>query len=162
MGARLITTAAQLRKLGIKVKANGVAPSGSGPSFQSIKTRGDISKGKQAAEGIKAYCERAGWPVPVSEHYFHPTRMWRFDLAWPERMLGLEIQGGGFVGGAHGSGGGLASDCEKLSTAAVMGWRVILATHKQIKGKLYGWLAEEFGRNRLRPSPADGKGEKKR
>lgn len=33
----------------------------------------------------------AGLPAPVTEHRFHPVRRWRFDFAWPDEHLALEI-----------------------------------------------------------------------
>jgi hypothetical protein len=33
----------------------------------------------------------AGLPDPVEEYRFAPPRRWRFDLAWPERMLAVEV-----------------------------------------------------------------------
>ena len=28
------------------------------------------------------------------EYRFHPTRKWRFDYAWPENKIALEVEGG--------------------------------------------------------------------
>ena len=30
---------------------------------------------------------------PLREYKFHPRRDWRFDFAWPEKKLAVEIQG---------------------------------------------------------------------
>lgn len=74
-------------------------------------------------------------PRPTLEHEFHPTRNWRFDYAWPEHMLALEIEGGVFGGtdpatgrrykGAHSSVTGILRDMEKYSEGAVLGWRIL-------------------------------------
>lgn len=45
-------------------------------------------------------------PLPVREHVFHPVRKWRLDLAWVDRMLFVECDGGEFVTGAKGKHGG--------------------------------------------------------
>ena len=48
------------------------------------------------------------------EHRFHSTRKWRFDLAWPEHMIGVECDGAVYSGGRHVRGLGYSQDCEKL------------------------------------------------
>lgn len=55
-------------------------------------------------------------------------RRWRFDFAWPDRMLAVEIDGGAFSGGRHTRGLGFVEDCRKLTQAALMGWRVLRFT----------------------------------
>ena len=32
--------------------------------------------------------------VPMSEYRFHETRRWRFDFAYPEQLLAIEVEGG--------------------------------------------------------------------
>lgn len=65
------------------------------------------------------------FPAPVAEHRFHTKRRWRFDFAWPDSLIALEIEGGVWSHGRHVRGKGYKSDLEKYSTAAVMGWAVI-------------------------------------
>lgn len=71
-------------------------------------------------------------PTPVTEHRFHDVRRWRFDLAWPDRMVAVEVDGGAWIGGRHTSGAGFEADCLKLSTAAAHGWRVLRVTPRMI------------------------------
>lgn len=73
---------------------------------------------------LVAQMEREGLPQAVREHRFHPVRKWRFDLAYPDRKIAFEYEGGIFSGGAHTRGKHFKSDCEKYNTAALMGWRV--------------------------------------
>ena len=73
------------------------------------------------------------FPEPVFEHRFHPKRRWRFDLAWPDLMLAVEIDGGTWTGGRHVSPVGYAKDCEKLNAAVVAGWRVLRFTPQMIE-----------------------------
>lgn len=85
-------------------------------------------------------------PAPVREHRFHPVRKWRFDFAWPDRMLAMEVDGGGFVAGRHGRGMGIEGDAEKASAAAILGWRVMRCTGSQIKsGQAIRWLWDALG-----------------
>jgi very-short-patch-repair endonuclease len=68
----------------------------------------------------------------VLEYRFHPVRRWRFDACWPERMVALEVDGGGWVNGRHVSGTGFEADCLKMSEAAALGWRVMRVTPRMI------------------------------
>ena len=68
------------------------------------------------------------YPGVEAEVRFHPTRRWRFDYAWPHKMIAFEIEGGVYKGGRHTSIKGYESDCIKYSEAAILGWKVIRAT----------------------------------
>jgi very-short-patch-repair endonuclease len=73
-----------------------------------------------------------GLPAPVREHRFHPVRRWRFDYAWIEHKVALEVEGGVWTGGRHTRGAGFVGDMEKYNTATVAGWRVV----RVVPGKL--------------------------
>lgn len=74
-----------------------------------------------------------GLPEPVREHRFHPVRRWRFDFAWPDRKIAVEVDGGTWSGGRHSRGGGYEKDAEKLNAAAVDGWRILRVTSAMVK-----------------------------
>lgn len=65
---------------------------------------------------------------PVTEFRFHKKRLWRFDFAWPESLVALEVEGGTWTNGRHTRGTGFESDCEKYNEAAILGWCVLRAT----------------------------------
>lgn len=67
-------------------------------------------------------------PKPVREYKFHPDRKWRFDFAWPDAMLAVELEGGIWTGGAHTRGKHFVSDCEKYNAATKMGWKILRYT----------------------------------
>lgn len=84
-------------------------------------------------------------PAPSLEFRFHPTRRWRFDFAWPDHKLALEIEGGVYVLGAHTRGAHFEGDCEKYAEALVLGWRVLRVTPRHIKdGRALAWLERAF------------------
>lgn len=75
-------------------------------------------------------------PPPTPEYRFHAERKWRFDYAWPQWKVALEVEGGVFgfkdpktgkhrSGGAHSSITGIKRDIEKYNYAGAMGWTVI-------------------------------------
>lgn len=83
---------------------------------------------------LAATCREIGLPKPNKEFYFHPKRKWRFDLAWPEQKIAVEIEGGTWISGRHSRGSGFEKDCMKYNTAATMGWRVLRFTTKHARG----------------------------
>lgn len=113
------------------------------------------SAGSVAAASVAAYCRAKGYPEPMAEVEFHPTRRWRFDLCWGKDRLALEFHGGSWVGGRHTRGAGFESDLEKNGEAILHGWRVLAVTHQQMKaGLLWEWLDRLFGAGT--PAPVKG------
>lgn len=70
--------------------------------------------------------------IPYEREYLFAKerlgRLWRFDYALPYAMLGIEIEGGVYIGGAHTRGAHFESDCEKYNAAVILGWRVLRFT----------------------------------
>ncbi len=91
------------------------------------------------------YCEQKGWPVPVPEHRFDSVRKFRFDGAFVERKLAIEIHGSVFTQGRHTRGKGFSTDQEKWALAALAGWRILPVTTAQFDaGLLFQYLDREF------------------
>jgi len=113
---------------------------------------------------------KAGLPEPVLEFSFAKDalgREWRADLAYPEDWILIEIEGGAYTRGRHTRGAGYEDDCEKYTTATVMGYRVLRFTTGQVKRgvavtmlKVMFGLApltgEEFKPKKSRRKKADG------
>lgn len=75
------------------------------------------------------------------EYRFHPKRRWRFDAAFPGRMVALELDGGVWIAGRHTRGKGFMRDCEKLNTATAMGWKVFRFVPEQLEnGEMTAFL----------------------
>jgi very-short-patch-repair endonuclease len=72
-------------------------------------------------------------PEPVREHKFDAIRKWRFDFAWPDLMIAVEIEGGTWSGGRHTRGAGFENDCIKYNAATSQGWAVYRFTSKMIE-----------------------------
>ena len=71
-------------------------------------------------------------PSPVAEFKFHPIRRWRFDYAWLDQRVYLEINGGIFVGGRHSRGASLLKEWEKIAAATAMGYRPLFCQPRDI------------------------------
>ena len=74
----------------------------------------------------------AGLTGYALEHRFSPPRRWRFDFAWPDRKLAVEVEGGTFIGGRHTRGAAFEKDAEKYNEATLQGWRVLRVTPRMI------------------------------
>lgn len=87
-----------------------------------------------------------GIPEPQSEFKFHPTRKWRFDYAWPDKKIALEIEGGIWTGGRHSRGGiGFLKDMEKYNAAGKLGWRIFRYTPTEFKeGVAHSFMKDVF------------------
>lgn len=72
---------------------------------------------------------------------------WRFDFAWVDRKIAVEVEGGTWSGGRHTRGSGFEEDCRKYNAATMHGWTVYRFTGSQVKSgeavkfvKSLGWF----------------------
>ncbi len=88
--------------------------------------------GKRAAKAsavpFPAICRAAGLPLPQPEVMLTSLRRFRWDWAWPEHRLVLEVNGGIYRRGGHSTGTGILRDQTKLNCATLLGWRTIQVT----------------------------------
>lgn len=94
------------------------------------------------AETLIIQIQLAGLPQPQREFVFHKRRRWRFDLAWPELLIAVEVEGGIWVSGRHVRGEGYEADCEKYNEAQLAGWMVLRFTPGMIKRGKAGGVIE--------------------
>lgn len=103
---------------------------------------GSVSKGEEL---FFEQCRAVGL-IPAREYRFSPPRFWRFDFAFPERKVAVEIEGGVYNGGRHTRGSGFVADCEKYNRAATLGWRVLrFPTHEVKNGHAIAVLEQALG-----------------
>jgi len=81
---------------------------------------------------VIGYFTANGLPAPHEEYKFHAIRRWRFDFAWVEQKVALEVEGGVWTGGRHTRGAGFIKDMEKYNTAIIDGWSVLRCTPKTL------------------------------
>jgi very-short-patch-repair endonuclease len=72
-------------------------------------------------------------PTAEREYRFDPVRRWRFDFAWPDFRLAVEVDGGTWSAGRHSRGPGFEADAEKLNAATALGWRVFRYTGTHVR-----------------------------
>lgn len=82
---------------------------------------------------LEQICPRVS--KPEKEYLFAKKikRKWRFDRAWPDVKVAVELEGGVFSGGRHVRGVGFENDCVKYNTAQSMGWTVLRFTSNMLK-----------------------------
>lgn len=73
----------------------------------------------------------ANIPTPVAEYRFC-ARRWRFDWAFIEQKVAVEVEGGIWTQGRHNRGAGFLADMDKYNTAATLGWRLLRVTPEQL------------------------------
>lgn len=117
--------------------------------FTSRSVSSEILGGRAAKRGpspgelaLRRQIDERGLPTPVFEFQAIPERAYRFDVAFPEQRLLVEVQGGVWRApsanggrGAHSSGAGITRDCEKASLAVSLGWAVMAVTTEQVTKK---------------------------
>jgi hypothetical protein len=145
--------------------------------LQEFQTPAESKKAENKAKKAKLFesafgsVSKSALPKPVTEYRFCPGRQWRFDLAWPEYLLFVEIEGGTWgravvcnkcnntvtrltktgkrmqvrEGTGHTGGAIFAKNQEKYNRATLMGWRKMAFTTDQVKdGSMLRDLEEFF------------------
>lgn len=78
------------------------------------------------------WLEEHGLSLPDREYVFAPPRRWRFDFAWLEPLVALEVEGGVFGYGRHNRASGFIKDMIKYNTATCLGWSVLRVLPKDL------------------------------
>lgn len=118
-----------------------------GPEFDAPAAGAKGSNKARFEELFAAQCRRFQLPPFEQQLRFAAKamgRQWKFDFAWREYLLAVEIQGvvvkriGGrmVTTGAHADVQGMRDDHEKLNAAILLGWSVLQFTQDRIKPKV--------------------------
>jgi very-short-patch-repair endonuclease len=93
---------------------------------------------------------------PKREFRFHSLRQWKFDFAWPECRVAVEVEGGIFIRGGHNRGMIYTQNCEKYNAATILGWAVLRYTTKDLESRPVQCCREvlEFLKTRQGMGPA--------
>jgi hypothetical protein len=104
---------------------------------------------------LKQMFRAFGIPDPLCEYIFTTERGWRFDFAWPNGKIALEVEGGIWTRGRHTRGKGFFADMEKYNRAMILGWRVLRCSPDDLVSWMAGYMLREFfvdeDEKRMRP-----------
>jgi len=112
----------------------------------AVASQSDEERGPESdlEERLLNYIRAVGLPIPRFGYRFDLTRRWRFDMAYVEEKIAVEVDGGIYgvgqpcpacgrrANGGHNSRDGYTSDREKINTAQIGGWIVLGVTPEQI------------------------------
>ncbi|MEN3051332.1 MAG: DUF559 domain-containing protein [Candidatus Methanosuratincola petrocarbonis] len=71
--------------------------------------------------------------IPEYKFALDKGRLFRFDFAWPEKKVAVELEGGTWIGGRHVRPEGFERDLEKYNLATALGWRVFRFSSDMLK-----------------------------
>ncbi len=102
------------------------------PKEEKAQTPSEIEE--LLAEQIR----QAGLPEPVREYHHLRGSKHRLDFAWPDRMIGCEVQGN-----VHRIKGRFEADITKRAAGLLQGWRILEVSGRAIRdGRAIDWLRE--------------------
>jgi len=81
-------------------------------------------------------------PQPQRNYRFDPSRRFRFDYAWPDELVAVELEGGTWIRGRHVRGRGFERDCQKYNLAALYGWTVLRFTSNMLDDDPEGCITQ--------------------
>jgi len=110
------------------------------PAAAALK-REEAAAARKALEDRLALHLRAH-KVAHTREFSLPGRAFRWDFAFPEARLLVEVHGGIWrAKGAHNTGAAITRDCEKAAFATAHGWRHFAVTGEQItSGQAFEWI----------------------
>lgn len=122
----------------------------SGACGKCVRIAGKLLTPKQASP-LELEAERlisaAGLPAPEKQYRFGEAigRGWRFDFAWPDRRVALEVDGD-LWHGRHTSGDGRQADMVRDAYATAMGWKVLRCDRELLcQGFAVRWINLAMG-----------------
>lgn len=95
-----------------------------------VRTRLKVNLGEFTFE---QQCIADKLPPFEREYRFDMERRFRFDFAWPDLKVAVEIDGGIFNGGAHSNPLNILRDMTKNNLAVANGWKVLRYTPSDVK-----------------------------
>lgn len=76
----------------------------------------------------------AGLPEPTREYRFDSVKRWRFDFAYLDCKLAIEVEGATWIPNTgHTSGVGYRENVRKYNAAVMQGWKLLRFTTDMVK-----------------------------
>lgn len=92
---------------------------------KNVRRSPKLDKGRDAANHLASILRGLGLN-PVREFVIAETgRKWRYDIAFPEKKVAVEVHGGVWSDGRHTRGKGFIEDRQKMNAAQMAGWRCL-------------------------------------
>lgn len=85
------------------------------------------------ADELAQQCALIKLPMPTREYRPWTDRRFRLDLAWLDRLIFAECDGGEWVQGQHSRGQGMIDDCYKWNRLTLDGWTGFRFCGTQVK-----------------------------
>ena len=123
---------------GRKLPGTRVPPSVSSGVAQRPSVTPAVPAFSQIHIRMRQQIQQAGLPPPIEEYYHIKGRDFRLDFAWPDRKIGVEVQGM-----AHRIKGKFHADIEKRALAMLQGWRILEVSGDTVRDERgIGWLKQ--------------------
>jgi len=88
--------------------------------------------------------KESGFPVFTREFKIFEDRHFRFDFAWPNLKLLVDLNGNHHLDPTN-----YTRDCEKYALATIAGWRVLIFSSKMVRNDLaYSLIVKFFEENK--------------
>ena len=85
--------------------------------------------------------------LPEPQLHFAKPRRWRFDYAFSDQKVAVEIEGGTWINGRHNRASSIEADMDKYNEAALLGWKVLRFTTKMVtKGHAIDTVLRALGK----------------
>lgn len=84
------------------------------------------------------------FPAPAREFRFHPKRRWRFDIAFVDARVGIEVDGAIYAHGRHTRGSGYQGDLDKMNAGTALGWRILRFSRADVESGKAQKVASEL------------------
>jgi len=104
------------------------------PTAQETLAKAEAAARRRRWEDqLELHIKAWGLPIPEREFHFDAVRMWRFDFAFAQFRVAVEIEGITWAGGRHQRPAGFEADAIKYARAAELGWLVLRVTPAMVK-----------------------------
>jgi very-short-patch-repair endonuclease len=102
----------------------------------------DDPRGSEGERAFITYWKQRAYGTirPKREYPFARPRRFRFDFAFPQIKLAVEVVGGSWMNGRHNRGDGMRQDYEKHLLATRLGWRVVYLTTQMVNDDPYNYI----------------------
>ena len=101
-----------------------------------------VVKDSKLEQAFDTYARSLALPKTEKQFKFSETRRYKIDRAYPDVLLGIELDGGVYSGGHHVRGKGYESNREKDNLAIELGWVVLHYTTNQLRSNPVGVIGQ--------------------